>query len=469
MLSKDPNIVIFLADDLGWGDVGAFGAQHIETPNLDGLAERGRMFIDAHAASSVCTPSRYSLLTGLHPWRSPLQFGVLGGSDPSILEDVPTIAANLRDRGYAVGAFGKWHLGLNWTRIDGSVSRIESGESFSPQLEAAGRDIDYSQPFFAGPLDHGFEYFFGIAGSLDMPPYCYLQGDRVRDLPTLEKTPLITSQRPGPMSPDWDDERVDLDFTEEATDWIRGRPAEQPFFAYIASAAPHRPCVPPPFVRGKTGLGDRADSVLLVDWMVGQVLDALAESGRLDETIFVFTSDNGAPLIFPEDGDVVTHRPNGMWRGQKADLYEGGHRVPLIIQGPDVAAGTIDDEPVSLLDLLPTFAPGRGETDGRPLTLEPGEQRSARRILAASAFDGSLTIRRGDRKALLSTGSGGFSDPQGEPAAASSERGQLYDLSTDPVESVNLWPNHRDEVQRMWEEFRSQTGFGKQKGAIYDS
>ena len=459
-VARRPNVVVFLADDLGWGDLGCYGSTAVPTPAIDALAARGQRFTDCHAASAVCTPSRYALLTGEYPWRSPLRAGVLGGTDPSILRPgQPTVAHAARDAGYRTGAFGKWHLGLGWARKDGST-RSAFDRAFAPDMQASGWDVDYTKPFTDGPLSHGFERFFGIAGSLDMPPYCFLDQDRTVGIPDRPKEPLVTSQRPGPQVDGWQDDAVDVAFTREACAWVREQAAsEQPFFAYIASAAPHRPCVPPEFVQGASRAGARGDAVCLVDWMMAQVVETLREIGALENTVIVFTSDNGAPLIFPEDGDVVTHRPNGGWRGQKADAWEGGHRVPLIIAAPGSDVAT-RDETVSLLDVTATLeasvfgAAVRG--DGRPLPA-PGTLDFAR-VIGQQAYDGALALRQGTHKAIFSTGSGGFSEPVGRPTA-SCERGQLYDLAADPAECDDVWSDAPDRAAQMLRAFATQTGY----------
>lgn len=464
MVARRPNVLVFLADDLGWGDLGCYGAEAIPTPVIDALAARGVRYTDAHASSAVCSPSRYSLLTGEYPWRSPLQEGVLGGADPSILRDgQTTLATVLRDAGYRTGAFGKWHLGLGWTLHDGSRPSAFDGE-FVSDMQGDGRDIDYAKPFRDGPLDHGFDRFFGITGSLDMPPYCFLDQDRTLGLPDREKSPLITSQRPGLQVEGWQDDQVDVRFAREAADWIRAQAGGSPFFAYVASAAPHRPCVPPAFVRGASRAGARGDSVHLVDWMMGELLAALEEIGELSNTVVVFTSDNGAPMIFPEDGDVERHRPNGAWRGQKADIWEGGHRVPLILAGPGIDRAEID-EPVSLLDVLPTAAALAGATavggDGVILPgLRAEDPPPVPRLIGQQAFDGALALRSGPAKAIFSTGSGGFSDPVGAPVAPGAPDGQFYDLAADPGEREDRWAEQRGRAARMYDEYVAATGFG---------
>lgn len=460
---RPPNVVIVVADDLGWGDLGCYGATAVQTPCIDALAAAGTRFVDCHATSSVCTPSRFSILTGTYPWRSPLQAGVLGGLDPSILaRGLPTMASVLTSRGYRGGAFGKWHLGLGWKDLKGDhVSAFSPG--FEPNIQGHGRDIDYSQPFTDGPLAAGFERYFGISGSLDMPPYCFLDQDRTVGIPSLEKDPLVASQRPGLMVEGWLDEEVDTTILGKAVEWITEKD-DRPFFAYIATAAPHRPCVPPDFVRNTSQAGVRGDSIHLVDWIVGQVVQALVAIGCLDDTLIIVTSDNGAPMIFPEDGDVVHHRPNGAWRGQKADAYEGGHRVPLVCAGPGIPMGSIRTDVVSLLDLLPTVAGIAGAS--LPSTLDGSDVGFAERVfkvhrvIGHQAFDGRLSLRQGQYKSIHGSGSGGFSAPVGFPCAVDSADGQLYDLEHDPAEGTNQWSTHHGDVVRpMFDEYCAATGY----------
>lgn len=462
-----PNVVLVVADDLGWGDLGCYGAERIPTPNIDALAVRGTRYTDCHASSAVCTPSRYSLLTGRYAWRGPLRRSVLGGFDPAIIEpDRPTIASMLGDAGYATGAFGKWHLGLGWRHRDGSVrdAFAEAATAGTDErggavgvvgdLEDPGFDVDYRAPFTGGPVELGFDRFFGISGSLDMAPYCFLEDDRVVGIPDREKEIYHPNQRRGLQVPGWADDQVDVRVCTEACDWIRDASAgEEPFFAYVAAAAPHRPCVPPEFVRGASSAGVRGDAVCLVDWMVGELVETLERAGVLDNTIVIFTSDNGAPLIYPEDGDIVEHRPNGPWRGQKADIWEAGHRVPLIVAGPEGLLGPAGPQVVGatvcLTDLLPTMAawaetvtPEDAELDGLPLrwddatdTADAPDAVGTGRALIHHSLDGWFAVREGDWKCVLGSGSGGFSEPHGSPDAP----GQLFDLWLDPGEERNAW------------------------------
>lgn len=463
MTVRQPNIVLVLADDLGWGDLGCYGATRIPTPRIDAIAAEGIRFTDAHAASAVCTPSRYSLLTGRYSWRSPLKKGVLMGHGPALIEpDRPTMASVLRDAGYRTAAIGKWHLGLGWRHLDGRVwdafsgrdpLEYQLGDPLAPHDTAdvdSGEDVDYSAPFTGGPTELGFERFFGIAGSLNMPPYAYLDQDRTATVPARRKQRFLPGQRPGFESDDWDEFDVDLRFTEEAVRFIREQPVDdRPFFLYFATSAPHRPQVPPHFMRGTSNAGERGDAVAFVDWMVGRIEDALREVGIWDDTVLMFTSDNGAPLIFADERDPE-HRPNGPWRGQKGDVWDGGHREPLVVRWPGhVPAGIESDAPVGLIDLLSSLlglvgvpvpegvAPdaldrssamrGEPEPDNRPLRVY-------------SSMGGALVVAEGRWKACFTTGSGGgLSWPPGEPTTLPELAGQLYDLQVDPYETNNLW------------------------------
>ncbi|MFC7621595.1 arylsulfatase [Microlunatus sp. GCM10028923] len=452
------NVVIILADDLGWADTGCYGAAAIPTPNIDALAGRGVRFTDAHAASAVCTPSRYALLTGRYPWRSRIKHGVLGGLDAPLLDPgPPTLADAFGGLGYRTGMFGKWHLGLGW-------HRRPDREPIPAGAPDPGYDVDYAAGFDDGPTRRGFDRFFGISASLDMPPYCFLDQDRTVELPTEDKDVRETGQRPGLTVPGWRDDRVDLTVVDEAARWIGSAAAAgDPFLAVVATLSPHRPCVPPAEFQGATGLGRRADAVVFLDHLVGRILGALGPAR--DDTIVVFTSDNGAPVCYPDDGDTFRHRPNGPWRGQKADIWEAGHRVPLIIDGPGLATAE-SHRTVSLLDLYPTLLRTAAGTaaptpvDGVSFAglLGAAEPEPAERLLGMQALNGMLALRRGPGKAILGTGSGGFTELRGG-ADWRLDRGQFYDLDRDPGEQFNDWRRQREQAAHWYREFAAATGF----------
>lgn len=474
---RPPNIVIVLADDMGWGDLGCYGSP-IPTPNIDALAVQGVRATDCHAASAVCTPSRYGLLTGRYSWRGPLKNFVLMGHGPALIEPHrPTLASVLRDAGYVTGGFGKWHLGLGWRHTDGTVrNAFAPGAPLHDDVQTDfGRDIDYAAPVTGGPTDLGFDRFFGIAGSLDMPPYAFIDQDRTVGIPDREKEVYLTEQRPGLQVQGWDESAVDVRFVDEACAFIAGQSADGPFLAYLATSAPHRPNVPPEQVRGRSGLGARADGVCLVDWAVGRLRAELERLGVLDDTLFIVTSDNGAPMIFTDDGDVNVHRPNGPWRGQKGDLWEGGHREPFIARWPGVLpAGTVTDAPLCLTDVLPTVAaaagiplPAGAAEDGRDMlgVLAGVDTGDADRPIVHHSLAGRFAVRAGRWVALFADGSGGgFSEPSigalfdtgsgkahaAPPWDAAHPAGQLYDMAADPGQTVNLWDAEPELAGRLY-------------------
>lgn len=468
-----PNIVLVLADDLGWGDLSCYGARKITTPNIDALAAEGVRFTDAHAASSVCTPSRYALLTGRYSWRSPLKQGVLMGHGPALIEpSMDTLASCLHAAGYSTAAIGKWHLGLGWRHLDGHTwdafngtdpLEYELGDPLVKHREMdldSGEDIDYSKPFTGGPLELGFDRFFGIAGSLNMPPYAFLEQDRTVGVPRRKKRRFFPSQRPGFESEDWDEREVDLRFTAEAVRFIQHRDRNRPFFLYFAPSAPHRPQVPPSFLKGATSAGPRGDSVAFVDWMVGELRTALQEAALFESTLFIFTSDNGAPTIFPDDGDTTEHQANGPWRGQKGDVWDGGHREPLVARWPEaIPPGTVSDSPFGLIDLLPSIAallrlelPPAAAPDGvdRSATLL-GQTPEGEQPLIFHSMGGAFSILHGQWKAIFATGSGGgLSEPKGSNLSSTHPAGQLYDVERDPFETTNVWDEHVDVVAGLY-------------------
>lgn len=476
-MSGSPNVVVVLADDAGWGDFGCYGSLAIPTPHIDSLAEQGVRLTNCHSASAVCTPSRYALLTGRYSWRGPLKNFVLMGHGPAIIEPCrPTLASVLHAAGYATGVFGKWHLGLGWRHRDGTIrDGFAAAASLHDDVRTdVGDDIDYSAPFSGGPLELGFDRFFGIAGSMDMPPYCLLEQDHTIGVPDRPKERYLAEQRPGLQVADWAEDQVDVRFVEEATSWIRNS-SDRPFLAYLALSAPHRPCVPPQFVRGRSRAGARGDAVCLVDWAVGEVVRALAETGATGNTLLIVTSDNGALTYFTDDTDGSDHRPNGDWRGQKGDIWDGGHREPFVARWPGrIPPGTVRDDPVCLTDVLPTVAAAAGVSlpdgaaedglDALPVLLGTGAL-DPNRPLVHHSLAGYFALRQGRWKALFAAGSGGgFSEPtigslftsgtgtahRTQPWDAAHPAGQLYDMAADPRETTNLWQDRPDVVAAMY-------------------
>lgn len=438
-----PNIVYILTDDLGYGDVGCLNPQgKIKTPHIDRLAAQGMAFTDAHSASAVCTPSRYAILTGRYNWRSRLQNGVLYGySEPLIKEGQLTVARLLRDNGYATACIGKWHLGFDWTF-----------KKDTPTTDEKNPPVDFAKPIKNGPTTRGgFDYFFGISASLDMPPYVYIENDRAIE-PVTKK---LTHVRTGPAGETFDAERCVPDFTKRAADYIVERardPQRKPFFLYLAMPSPHTPILPTKEFRGRSGISPYADYVMETDWAVGQVMEALERAGVAENTLVIFTSDNGcSPAANVDVLRKAGHEPSAQFRGLKADIWEGGHRIPFIVRWPArVKSATTCADPVTQADLMATCADILGVT----ATLPPGAAVDSASILpdmlqtaAAPAHEaivhhsinGRFSIRQGNWKLELCPGSGGWMAPR-DPAAKQQglPDAQLYDLSADIAEQKNL-------------------------------
>jgi arylsulfatase A-like enzyme len=455
---SSPNIVFIMADDMGWGDPACYGATRIQTPNMDRLACEGVRFLDAHSSSAVCTPSRYSVVTGRYCWRSRLEKGVLGGFGAPIIEPQRLTAASLlKLGGYRTAAIGKWHLGLGWRRRGGLP--LENPDDMS----ADGLDVDYSQPFAGGPLELGFDEFFGIAGSLDMPPYCFLEDDHTVGIPIVEKSPYMPQQRKGLMVEGWRDDLCDVTFAGKAVEFIeKSQRSGVPFFLYLTPAAPHRPCVPPAFVRGKSRAGLRGDAVMLVDWMTGKVLETLDRLHLRENTLVVLTSDNGGRLT-DYWGRDWGHKANGDFRGGKADIWDGGHREPLLVRWPErVAPGTTSSQLVCLGDFLATVADILGqklpeeaaEDSCSMLPVLEGRRSGAatRQSVIHHSLHGMFAVRSGPWKMIEGMGSGGFTEPRFWSPGPDDPQGQLYNMEDDPRENLNLWQRRADVVDRLQSE-----------------
>ena len=366
-----PNIVFILADDLGYGDVQCLNpAGKIPTPCLDRLAAAGMIFTDAHSSSAVCTPTRYGLLTGRYNWRSRLKSGVLGGMSPPLIEPGRlTVPAFLQQQGYHTACIGKWHLGMDWSLKPGEVpfnDNIENGEH--------GWRVDFSQPIARGPNDAGFDYFFGIAASLDMVPYTFIENDRVTEIPTENKAfPLMLGRtdrmtRRGPAGAAFEAEDVLPTLTRKAVEYLEQHAVDsktgKPFFLYVPLNAPHTPIAPTKEWRGKSGLNFYADFVMQTDASVGTVLEALDRLALAHDTLVVFTSDNGcSPEANFDELLAKGHNPSAQFRGTKADIFDGGHRVPFLVRWPGrVQPGTTSDQLICLNDLFATCAEMLGQT-----------------------------------------------------------------------------------------------------------
>jgi arylsulfatase A-like enzyme len=454
-----PNVLVILADDMGTGDVSALNARSLwQTPHIDRLAREGMVFTDAHSSSSVCTPTRYTLLTGRYSWRGTLKRGTLQGYSPSLIERGRlTLPGFLRTQGYATTMFGKWHLGLDWAKL-------------GPRQE----DIDYTRPVEGGPVAHGFDRFFGISASLDMPPYVWLDNDRVTAPPAglVNDNPAPRLWRAGPIGGDFRMEDVQPRITEKTIAYLAERGAARdakPFFLYLALAAPHTPTLATKEFAGTTPT-PYGDFVRQVDADVGRILAALEEHGLARNTLVIFTSDNGyAPAGNIPDHRGLGHDSTGGYRGSKSDSFEGGHRIPFIARWPGVTpAGSRCPDLVGQFDLFATMAEALGarlpdtaaEDSSSMLALLRGQPAPASRrgALVHHSVDGEFSIRQGNWKLILAPGSGGWSPPRRTPSEWSPAKPenldllppfQLYDLAQDPKETTNLAGSHPEIVQRL--------------------
>ena len=461
-----PNIVYILADDMGYGDVKVNNPQaKTNTPSIDQLAARGIRFTDAHSPCAVCTPTRYGILTGRYSWRTPLKTGVLNGySLPLIDRDRTTVASFLKKNGYTTGVVGKWHLGIGWVMKEGTES---AGEAQSPVRNIDPGQIDFSIPPIDGPLNHGFDYSFILPASLDMPPYCYLENDRLT-APLDDQTPGNNPDngttgsfwRAGLMARGYDFDQVTPTFAQKAVSFIRDQATSgKPFFLYLPLPSPHTPWLPLTEFRGSSGAGQYGDFVNMVDTQVGKVLATLTELGLDENTLVFFTSDNG-PFWRPDFVERFGHRAAYIYRGMKADAYEGGHRIPFIVRWPGkIRSGSVCNEPVTLTNLLATcadvlgtkLADNEGEDSFSILPLMLGKTKDYVRPMALIQHSsrGFFVVRQGDWKLIFGLGSGGFSKPEVIKPSVGDAPGQLYNLKDDPAETNNLYLQNTAKVYEL--------------------
>jgi arylsulfatase A len=460
-----PNIVFILADDLGLGDVRCFNPEgKIATPNLDRLAAGGMKFTDAHTPSAVCTPTRYGVLTGRYNWRTKLQSGVLGGLSPRLIEPGRlTVAQMLKDNGYATACIGKWHLGMDWAKHEGKA--VEELNIEKPDQVWS---VDFTKPIANGPNAVGFDYYFGIAASLDMVPYTFIENDRVTKVPTKDVAfPMMTDRenggmtRKGPAAEGFEAVDVLPTLAGVASGWIASSAKQKrPFFLYLPLNAPHTPINPLPEWKGKSGLNAYGDFVMQVDAAVGRVLDALEKSDAAANTLVVLTSDNGcSPQAKFDELRAKGHDPSAGFRGHKADIFEGGHRVPFIVRWPDkVKPGGSSPQTVCLTDFMATAAEivgaklpaGAAEDSVSLLPVLLGTDGPRRTALVSHSINGSFAIREGNWKLCVCAGSGGWSVPKpGTPEEKDLPADQLYDLAADRAEQKNVAAEHPEIVKRL--------------------
>ena len=448
-----PNLLIVYADDLGYGDVQCYNPDRgrIPTPNIDRLAAEGMRFTDGHSSSGVCTPSRYTLLTGRYHWRTKLQSGIVslwGG--PLIAPDRMTIGTLAKQQGYRTACIGKWHLGWDWPIPADRAALFKErpkGDATATEAHRAVWQEVFSRPIGGGPTTRGFDLYFGTDVP-NHPPFCFIENDRTVGIPTaFLPARLIGNNQAsiqGPALAEWTLEPILPALGDRAAAFIREAAAgDEPFLLFLPLTSPHTPLSVNEEWKGKSGLNPYADFVMETDAVIGRVLAALEQSGAAEDTLVVFTSDNGcAPYIGKPDLEKMGHYPSGPLRGAKADAWEGGHRVPFVVRWPGVVEpGSVCDQLVHQADLLRTFADvlgttlpeNAGEDSVSLLPLLEGGTDPVRQHAVSASISGVPALRQGAWKYIAAPGSGGWGKGGDQSQAV-----QLYNLSNDLGETKNL-------------------------------
>ena len=458
---EKPNIVILYADDMGVADV-SYGDPEakIQTPHLDRLASQGITFTDGHSSSGICTPSRFALLTGQHHWRR--FHGIVGAFGGTVFEpDDFTIAKMFKQKGYRTGCFGKWHLGWDFDAI-----RKPGAKKGDPRAGS----YDWTKRFPDGPLDQGFDYYFGD-GTINFPPYCWIEGDRFVTIPTkpvIKSKPLAGggSFRAGPMAESWNPYDILPTITQKTVNWISKQKKDQPFFAYLAFNSPHYPIVPNKEFHGKSKAGYYGDFVIETDAMVGKVMKALEKYGFAENTLVIFSADNGPETHAFERLEKFDQWSSGECRGVKRDIYEGGHRVPFLVRWPGkVKPGSVSDEVVSQVDLAATFAKIidyplekkeaidsynllpvlEGKKYAKPLRVATVQNTSPKKFALRQEdwvlIDAPTGAAKKEKKDYL--------DHFGLEPYGTGHSGLLFNLKNDPRQSENVYNKYPDRVQKM--------------------
>ena len=450
--TETPNIILILADDMGIDSIQALNEKSgIPTPHLDRLLTQGIHFTDAHSGSAVCTPTRYGVLTGRYAWRSRLKKGIVREWERPLIEtDRLTLPGMLKKKGYNTACIGKWHLGWNWPK---------KGGGFTEKL----KEIDFSRKIEGGPVGCGFDYYFGD----DVPnwqPFVWIENGRMLAVPN-KRLSFASHYHSGKGIgvEGWDLEAVLPKITEKSVKYINQQAGtNQPFFLYFSMTSPHTPIAPSKPFQGKSGISRYADFLMETDWCVGQIMKALKDRGIADNTLLIFTADNGTSpkCNFTELREKRTDLQNH-WRGMKADAFEGGHRVPFIVRWPGhIKPGSKSNQTISLVDIMATSADAVGLTlsDSAAedsVSLMPvlkGEDTATplHEAVICHSISGVFVVRKGKWKLQYSAGSGGWSLPKDKDAKKKGlPTWQLYDLSSDPKETNNLINGHHEIVKDL--------------------
>lgn len=462
-INQHPNVVIILADDLGYGDVSSYNENSgFETPNIDRLAEKGISFTNAYTSSSVCTPTRYGILTGRYNWRSELKKGVLSGYDPSLINtERLTIADMLHEQNYHTAMIGKWHLGWDW-----QFKEKQDEENSWPE-------VDFSKPIENGPLDHGFTYSYGTSKSLSAPPYIYAENSRAMSIPNDISVNYDEKAYwgKGPIGPGFKHSKVLPHLTDKSIKYINEQAStDDPFFLFFSLTAPHAPIIPTTEFIGESNTNAYGDFVIQVDDVVGQIMQLLKGKRSLKNTIVIFTSDNGqSPRADFGDDELskAGHDGSYIFRGEKFDIYEGGLRVPFIVSWPGkIEEGISSDEIISTVDFMATFADITGyelpedmaedSYSFLPVLLHQHYNKPLREATVLHSSDGRFAIRKGEWKLILWPGSGGWSYPSSKEELRGLPPFQLYNLKNDPSEERNLiylYPEKVKELKSLLEKY----------------
>lgn len=463
--NKHPNIIYILADDLGYGDLSIYNkASKIKTPHLDQMAGEGMRFMDMHSTSSVCTPTRYSILTGEYAWRTALKKGVLWSYGPMMIPDEKeTVAKLLQRNGYQTAVVGKWHLGLDWQLKTSYRENQAIRNDWGLITDYKEEIIDFSKNPTKGPTQVGFDYSYILPASLDIPPYVYLENEKFTqpirsytDGSNMEGDKDYDFWRPGPMAVGFDFYKVLPNFINKAQAFIdKAQKKEAPFFLYLPLAAPHTPWVPKANDAQQSTAGVYGSFVRMVDDQVGQLLAYLNTQGIAEETLVVFTSDNG-PYWKPHHIEKYDHKAATHLRGMKGDIYEAGHRVPFLAKWPGkIQPGSSSLHPNSLANFYATVAdlistPSKAP-DSYSLFDEwvQKENKMELKPIVHHSSAGHFAIRYGDWKMIEKRGSGGFTPPSKLPTPPGETPERLFNLKDDPSETVDLSQKYPDQLQKM--------------------
>jgi len=465
VLAEKPNLIYILTDDQGYGDVSALNPEgKIRTPNIDRLAAQGMTFTDAHSSSSVCTPTRYQLLTGRYNWRTHLKSGVLEGYDgPLIAEDRLTWASLLQEHGYQTAMIGKWHLGMELPITQTRHEEFKRGDRI---IKRTHYEVDWSKPIGRTPTSNGFDTFWGHGSSLDFPPYLYIENDRYTSQSVTKKNAthfgIKKGFRPGWIADNFNPWTTLDEFRDRGADYVRTWDGKKPFALYVALTSPHTPIIPSEAWKGKSGLGDYGDFVMQTDAVVGAILEAIDARGIADNTIVVFAADNGcSPAAGVEALASKGHKVSHIYRGTKADIFEGGHRVPHIVLWPGkIKPGSTTDRLTVLGDIVATMAdvigvelPTDAAEDSRsfyPALLGESDPKKEHAAIINHSVAGIFAVRTREWKLAFCPGSGGWSDPKDDQAReAGLPPYQLYDMANDPGETTNLYEQRPEIVDQL--------------------